>query len=123
MPPKFKRVAEVKEDFYKFEVEGVSFYGCLRKINLVTYKKNEPPQKEYVFQPWMDSTMSDLQMNDKAVRGTAVLDRKMGAIQVGKWAELFYKGETDKENGNRLKEFEVYKIVPIQPEREPGEEG
>lgn len=121
----FKRGEEIKDDFYKFETEGTSFFGRLFRVDEVRYKKDEPPQKEYVFQPWRDGSMRDIEMNPIRVRGTTILDRRLAQAQKQKWYEIFYVGEEAKEGGNRMKNFRVYPVFPISdsPLREPGEEG
>lgn len=118
----FKRVSEVKEDFYNFDKPGVSFFGKLVKVEKQQYGADKEPQTEYVFQPWTDSTLDDLQFTDKRVRGTVILERKMGAISKGMWVEIFYVRSEDKSDNKTMKHFQVFKVNPPQ-QREPGEEG
>lgn len=117
----FTRKEEIKEIFYLFEKPGASFFGRLVKVDSVTYQKDKPAQKEYLFQPWKDSSMAEEVLTDVKVRGTAILDRLMPQVKVNSWVEIFYIGEEAKGGGNRMKKFQIYKVNRI-VSREPGDE-
>lgn len=115
----FKRKDEVKENFYTFDKPGVSFFGRFVKVDEVMYQKDKPPQKEYLFQPWKDSTMEEEMFSDIKIRGTAILDRLMPQIKENAWIEILYVGEEQKSGNNRMKKFQIFKVDRV---REPGDE-
>lgn len=118
----FKRVKQIVDDAFKFEVSGDRFIG--QYVRPTIEKFGVKDQKVYY---WKSPEGLPTRIN-----GTAMIDRLMKQAQPGKWYELVFIGEKEtggsNEEGqrNRLKEFELHLLEPVgaaSASREPGQEG